>query len=201
MPIPSVAGRRLTPLRSALSSARSHPARRPPVAGWFSYHIVAGADNSAGRVRHRSGHKAGNRYLKLAFSHATVRARLGPSTRFANFPNSSGIVAACSSAQRRRPLHVAFHLKARQAAQAVGCLCPVKDGRRVQNCVCMALSSVKYDMALCVQRVVPLALVFSTNGNMAFCRSGSVNSPGPVRANPYPKSGFPACLLRPFAKR
>ena len=36
--------------------------------------LVPGADNSAGRVRHRSGHKAGNRYLKLAFSHAAVRA-------------------------------------------------------------------------------------------------------------------------------
>ena len=33
-----------------------------------------GARNSAGHSRHRSGSKAGNRYLKLAFSHAAIRA-------------------------------------------------------------------------------------------------------------------------------
>jgi transposase len=36
--------------------------------------LVPGADNSGGRTRHRSGSKEGNRYLKLAFSHAAVRA-------------------------------------------------------------------------------------------------------------------------------
>lgn len=36
--------------------------------------LVPGADNSGGRTRHRSGSKAGNRYLKLAFSHAGIRA-------------------------------------------------------------------------------------------------------------------------------
>ncbi|MGH7548364.1 MAG: hypothetical protein ACREMM_09330, partial [Gemmatimonadales bacterium] len=35
---------------------------------------VPGADHSGGRTRHRSGSKAGNRYLKLAFSHAGIRA-------------------------------------------------------------------------------------------------------------------------------
>jgi hypothetical protein len=35
--------------------------------------LVPGADNSADRRRHRKS-KAGNRYLKLAFSHAAVRA-------------------------------------------------------------------------------------------------------------------------------
>jgi transposase len=50
-------------------------ARFPSVNQFLSYcRLVPGADNSAGRTRHRSGHKAGNRYLKLAFSHAAVRA-------------------------------------------------------------------------------------------------------------------------------
>jgi transposase len=42
---------------------------------FFSYcRLVPGADNSAGKTRHRSGCKAGTRYLKLAFSHAGIRA-------------------------------------------------------------------------------------------------------------------------------
>jgi transposase len=41
---------------------------------FFSYcRLVPGADNSGARVRHRRS-KEGNRYLKLAFSHAGVRA-------------------------------------------------------------------------------------------------------------------------------
>ena len=35
---------------------------------------MPGADNSGPRVRHRPGSKQGNRYLKLAFSHASIRA-------------------------------------------------------------------------------------------------------------------------------
>ncbi|MGH7267072.1 MAG: transposase [Candidatus Rokuibacteriota bacterium] len=39
-----------------------------------SCRLVPGADTSAGRTRHRSGSKAGSRYLTLAFSHAGIRA-------------------------------------------------------------------------------------------------------------------------------
>lgn len=49
--------------------------RFPSAKQFFSYcRLVPGADNSAGKTRHRSGSKAGNCYLKLAFSHAGVRA-------------------------------------------------------------------------------------------------------------------------------
>jgi transposase len=49
--------------------------RFPSERQFFSYcRLVPGADNTGGRLRHRSGHKAGNKYLKLAFSHAAVRA-------------------------------------------------------------------------------------------------------------------------------
>lgn len=49
--------------------------RFPSERQFFSYcRLVPGAANSAGRTRHRSGSKAGNRYLKLAFSHAGIRA-------------------------------------------------------------------------------------------------------------------------------
>lgn len=36
--------------------------------------LVPGADNSGGKTRHRSGSKDGNRYLKIAFTHAAIRA-------------------------------------------------------------------------------------------------------------------------------
>jgi transposase len=50
-------------------------ARFPSEGQFFSYcRLVPGANNSAGQTRHRSGSKAGNRYLKLAFSHAGIRA-------------------------------------------------------------------------------------------------------------------------------
>ena len=49
--------------------------RFPSAKQFLSYcRLVPGADNSAGRTRHRAGSKHGNRYLKLAFSHAGVRA-------------------------------------------------------------------------------------------------------------------------------
>ena len=49
--------------------------RFPSAKQFFSYcRLVPGAANSGGRTRHRSGSKQGNRYLKLAFSHAAVRA-------------------------------------------------------------------------------------------------------------------------------
>jgi len=50
-------------------------ARFPTVKRFVSYcRLVPGADNSGGRTRHRSGSKDGNRYLKIAFSHAAIRA-------------------------------------------------------------------------------------------------------------------------------
>ena len=50
-------------------------ARFPSAKQFASYcRLVPGADNSGGRTRHRSGSKVGNRYLKIAFSHAAVRA-------------------------------------------------------------------------------------------------------------------------------
>jgi transposase len=49
--------------------------RLPSPRQFFSYcRLVPGAGNSGGRTRHRSGSKAGSRYLKLAFSHAGLRA-------------------------------------------------------------------------------------------------------------------------------
>lgn len=48
--------------------------RFPALGNFLSYcRLVPGADNSGGKVRHRQS-KEGNRYLKLAFSHAAVRA-------------------------------------------------------------------------------------------------------------------------------
>ncbi len=48
--------------------------RFPSVRQFFSYcRVVPGADNSGGRRRHKCS-KEGNRYLKLTFSHAAVRA-------------------------------------------------------------------------------------------------------------------------------
>lgn len=42
---------------------------------YFSYaRVVPGAANSGERQHHRSGHRAGNPYLKLALSHAAIRA-------------------------------------------------------------------------------------------------------------------------------
>ncbi len=39
-----------------------------------SCRLVPGADNSGPRVRQRPGSKQGNRYLKLAFGDASIRA-------------------------------------------------------------------------------------------------------------------------------
>ena len=50
-------------------------ARFPTEQQFLSYcRLVPGADHSGGRTRQRPGSKQGNRYLKLAFSHASVRA-------------------------------------------------------------------------------------------------------------------------------
>ena len=49
-------------------------ARFPDVRAFFSYcRLVPGAKNSGGKTRHKRA-KDGNRYLKLVFSHAAVRA-------------------------------------------------------------------------------------------------------------------------------
>ena len=48
--------------------------RFPSDRHFFSYcRLVPGADNSAGKTRHRTS-KDGNRYLKIVFAHAAVRA-------------------------------------------------------------------------------------------------------------------------------
>lgn len=74
-----------------------------------SCRLVPGADNSGGRTRHRSGNKQGNRYLKLAFSHASVRA-------IQYFP----VIKRFYHAQRRRkPVVVARAIVAAELARIV----------------------------------------------------------------------------------
>jgi len=85
-------------------------ARFPTVRHFWSYcRLVPGAANSAGRTRHRSGNKDGNRYLKLAFSHATVRA-------IQYFPE---IRAWYQRWKRKKPLPVARTLVAKELAKSV----------------------------------------------------------------------------------
>jgi len=85
-------------------------ARFPTVRQFWSYcRLVPGAANSAGRTRHRSGNKDGNRYLKLAFSHATVRA-------IQYFPE---IRAWYQRWKRKKPLRVARALVAKELAKSV----------------------------------------------------------------------------------
>jgi len=85
-------------------------ARFPTEGQFLSYsRVVPGADNSGGRTRHRSGSKAGNRYLKLAFSHASVRA-------IQYYP----IIKAFYQKQRRRkPVIVARAIVAAELARIV----------------------------------------------------------------------------------
>jgi transposase len=64
-----------TPSPCCRSHSSDGSTRFPTVQHFWSYcRLVPGAANAAARTRHRSGNKDGNRYLKLAFSHATVRA-------------------------------------------------------------------------------------------------------------------------------
>lgn len=84
---------------------------RFPSAGQFfsSSRLVPGADNSGGRTRHRSGSKAGNRYLKLAFSHAGIRAvQYNPEIR-----------AFLKAKARRKPIRIARTLVALELARIV----------------------------------------------------------------------------------
>jgi transposase len=84
--------------------------RFPSPGQFFSYcRLVPGADNSAGRTRHRSGSKAGSRYLKLAFSHAGIRAvQYHPEIR-----------AFFKAKARKKPIRVARTLVALELARIV----------------------------------------------------------------------------------
>ena len=84
--------------------------RFPSVKQFFSYcRLVPGADNSAGKNRHRSGSKAGNCYLKLAFSHASVRA-------IQYYPE---IKAFYKGKLRRKPVRIARTLVGLEIARIV----------------------------------------------------------------------------------
>lgn len=84
--------------------------RFPTPRQFFSYsRLVPGADNSGGRTRHRSGSKAGNRYLKLAFSHAAIRA-------VQYYPE---IRAFFKAKARRKPIRIARTLVALELARIV----------------------------------------------------------------------------------
>lgn len=84
--------------------------RFPSARQFFSYcRLVPGADNSGGRTRHRSGSKAGNGYLKLAFSHAGIRAvQYHPEIR-----------AFFKAKARKKPLRIARTLVALELARIV----------------------------------------------------------------------------------
>lgn len=85
-------------------------ARFPSARQFFSYsRLVPGAANSGGRTRHRSGSKAGNRYLKLAFSHAGIRAvQYHPEIR-----------AFFKTKARKKPIRIARTLVALELARIV----------------------------------------------------------------------------------
>jgi transposase len=84
--------------------------RFPTARHFFSYcRLVPGADNSGGRTRHRSGSKAGNRYLKLAFSHAGIRA-------VQYYPE---IRAFFQAKARKKPIRIARTLVALELARIV----------------------------------------------------------------------------------
>lgn len=75
---------------------------------FFSYcRLVPGAHDSGGVRRHKRGNKAGNRYLKLAFSHAAVRA-------VQYYPE---IRAWYRSKKRKKPEAVARTLVAKEIAR------------------------------------------------------------------------------------
>jgi len=84
-------------------------ARFPTARDFVSYcRLVPGAGNSGGKTRHKRT-KDGNRYLKLAFSHAAVRA-------MQYFPE---IRAFYHSMARRKPKPVARALVAKELARIV----------------------------------------------------------------------------------
>ncbi len=84
--------------------------RFPTAKQFFSYcRLVPGAANSAGRTKHRSGSKAGNRYLKIAFSHAAIRA-------VQYYPEIRTFFKAKA---RRKPIKIARTLVALEIARIV----------------------------------------------------------------------------------
>ena len=83
--------------------------RFPTVQRFWSYcRLVPGAADSASRQRHRVS-KDGNRYLKLAFSHATVRA-------IQYFPE---VRQWYQRWKRKKPVRIARALVAKELAQSV----------------------------------------------------------------------------------
>jgi transposase len=83
--------------------------RFPTIKHFWSYcRLVPGAANSADRHRHRRS-KDGNRYLKLAFSHAAVRA-------VQYFPE---VRQWYQRWKRKKPLRIARALVAKELAQSV----------------------------------------------------------------------------------
>lgn len=84
--------------------------RFPSVSRFLSYcRLVPGADNSAGKNRHRSGSRAGSVYLKLAFSHAGTRA-------IQYYPE---IKAFYKAKVRRKPVRIARTLVSLEIARIV----------------------------------------------------------------------------------
>jgi transposase len=84
--------------------------RFPSPGQFLSYcRLVPGADNSAGRQRHRSGSQQGNRYLKIAFSHAGIRA-------VQYYPE---IRAFYKAKARRKPVSIARNIVALEIARIV----------------------------------------------------------------------------------
>lgn len=82
--------------------------RFPSARHFFSYsRLVPGAADSGGCTRHRSGSKAGNRYLKLAFSHAGLRA----------VQDHPEIRACFAATARRKPITIARTLVALELAR------------------------------------------------------------------------------------
>ncbi len=75
---------------------------------WSSCRLVPGAADTGGRHRHRPS-KEGNRYLKLAFSHATVRA-------IQYFPE---VRQWYQRWKRKKPRRIARALVAKELAQSV----------------------------------------------------------------------------------
>jgi len=83
--------------------------RFPSDRQFFSYcRLVPGADNSAGKTRHRTS-KDGNRYLKIVFAHAAVRA-------IQYYPE---IRAFAHKKARKKNKHIARAIVAKEIARIV----------------------------------------------------------------------------------
>jgi len=83
--------------------------RFPSVKHFLSYaRLVPGSSNSGGKTKHRPS-KDGNRYLKIAFTHAAVRA----------IQNSPEIKAFYQKQCRRKPKPVARGIVAKELGKIV----------------------------------------------------------------------------------